>query len=110
MARPSLAQPSLTMTDGMVATTLTNFGVSRLHASQRNLLTPAVMLSRVRCVRHRGASSRQVGRGYAPDPVANIVGHEQRSLPVDGDPDRATQGIAVRVQKPCQYVLRLAYR
>ena len=46
------------------------------------------LISRVRCMRHGRGSSRQVGR-YAPDPVANIVGHEQRSLPVDGDPDRA---------------------
>jgi UDP-2,3-diacylglucosamine pyrophosphatase LpxH len=38
-------------------------------------------------------------RAHAPDRVADIVGHQQRTLLVDGHAHRPTEGLAVKTPK-----------
>ena len=45
---------------------------------------------------------------HAPDGVADIVGHQQRALLVDGDADRPALRLALVVEEAGQDVLRLA--
>jgi hypothetical protein len=58
--------------------------------------------------RLRGAIGLRAGGGDAPDGVADVVGDQKRSALVDGDSDRATARLAVRVKEIRDDVLGFA--
>lgn len=45
---------------------------------------------------------------HAPHRIANVVGHEQRSTPVHGNPNGPSQGLPVPTQKTRQHIFRFS--